>query len=136
MRQRAVRLVEETSPNHESEWSAISAVANKVGCAPATLHAWVRRAQRDTGKRPGVTTAERYIHHARAHSRPIPIEVLRAADGITDPDQRHHRDAVRGFGFTLDEKRAKSCGRNRVKQVNLRSYVVGGTGIEPATRCL
>ncbi len=59
VRQRAVRLVEETLPNHESEWSAITAVASKIGCAAATLHVWVRRAQRDTGKRPGVTTAER-----------------------------------------------------------------------------
>ena len=59
VRQRAVRLVEETLPNHESEWSAITAVASKIGCAAPTLHAWVRRAQRDAGKRPGATTVER-----------------------------------------------------------------------------
>ena len=59
VRDRAVRLVLETQPSHESEWAAIVAVASKIGCAAATLHAWLRRAQRDTGKRPGVTTAER-----------------------------------------------------------------------------
>jgi len=59
VRDRAVGLVIETLPSQESEWSAVVSVASKIVCATATLHAWLRRAQSDTGKRPGVTTAER-----------------------------------------------------------------------------
>ena len=31
----------------------------KIGCGPDTLRAWVRRAETDSGRRDGVTTAER-----------------------------------------------------------------------------
>jgi transposase len=46
-------------PKYESEWTAISSIAEKLGCAPETLRKWVRRTERDAGKRPGLTTAER-----------------------------------------------------------------------------
>ena len=59
VRERAVRLVFETQPQHESQWSAIESIATKMGCAPQTLHKWVRQAERDTGKREGLTTSER-----------------------------------------------------------------------------
>jgi len=59
VRERAVRLVVETTGNHESEWAAISSVASKIGCTPETLRKWLRRADVDGGKRPGLTTAER-----------------------------------------------------------------------------
>ena len=59
VRERAVRLVVESAPSHGSEWAAIESVAAKMGCAAETLRHWVRQAQRDTGQRPGLTTAER-----------------------------------------------------------------------------
>jgi transposase-like protein len=34
-------------------------VASKIGCTPETLRKWLRRTQVDSGKRPGVTSAER-----------------------------------------------------------------------------
>lgn len=34
-------------------------MAGKIGCAPQTLCAWVRQAERDTGKRDGVSTADK-----------------------------------------------------------------------------
>jgi len=49
----------ESREHHESEWAAISSVASKIGCTPETLRKWVRRAERDSGKRVGPTTAER-----------------------------------------------------------------------------
>lgn len=59
VRERAVRLVFETQSSHQSQWAAIESIAGKMGCAAQTLHKWVRQAERDSGKRAGLTTAER-----------------------------------------------------------------------------
>jgi transposase len=59
VRERAVRLVFEQLPSHESEWAAISSIAGKMGFTAETLRKWVRRSQRDAGQRPGLTTSER-----------------------------------------------------------------------------
>ena len=59
VRERAVRLVYDQQGQHESQWAAISAIAGKIGCTPETLRLWVRQAERDTGKRAGLTTIER-----------------------------------------------------------------------------
>ena len=58
-RERAVRLVLDTVDQHDSRWTAITSVAEKIGCSPKTLHQWVKQAERDAGVRPGPTTAER-----------------------------------------------------------------------------
>ena len=59
LRQRAVRLVQETRSEYPSELEAIRSVATKLGIgAPETLRKWVRRAEVDAGQRPGLTTAE------------------------------------------------------------------------------
>jgi transposase len=59
VQERAVRLVLDTQGQHESEWAAIASVASKIGCTPETLRKWLRRTQVDSGKRAGVTSAER-----------------------------------------------------------------------------
>jgi transposase len=59
VRERAVRLVLEQREQHESEWAAISSIAVKLGLKPETLRLWVRRAERDAGLRPGLTTSDR-----------------------------------------------------------------------------
>ncbi len=59
VRERAIRLVRETRQDHDSEWAAITSVAEKIGCTPESLRKWMRRAQRDAGERPGLTTEEK-----------------------------------------------------------------------------
>ena len=59
VRERAVRLVFEQLPAHESEWATITSIASKMGFTPETLRKWVRQSQRDAGSRPGLTTSER-----------------------------------------------------------------------------
>ena len=59
VRERAVRMVLEHRGEHPSQWSAISSIAAKIGCTAQTLSNWVRQAERDQGKRPGLTTNER-----------------------------------------------------------------------------
>jgi transposase-like protein len=58
VRERAVRLVREHAREYPSEWAAISSIAGKIGCTAETLRGWVRQAERDEGRRPGLTTAE------------------------------------------------------------------------------
>ena len=59
VRQRAVRLVFDNEHNHPSQWATIRSVAEKIGCTAETLRGWVRQAERDHGRRTGVSTDER-----------------------------------------------------------------------------
>ena len=55
---RAVRMVFDAKDQYPSQWAAIESIASKIGCRAETLCKWVRQGERDSGVRPGVTTAE------------------------------------------------------------------------------
>ena len=56
VRERAVRMVFEQEPHHESQWATICSISTKIGCTAETLRKWVRQAERDQGRRAGLTT--------------------------------------------------------------------------------
>ena len=56
VRARAVRMVLEHEGDHPSRWQAIVSIAAKIGCAGQTLNEWIKQAERDTGRIPGLTT--------------------------------------------------------------------------------
>lgn len=59
VRERAVRMVQEHRGEYPSLWAGVESIAAKIGCTPQTLHEWVKRAEIDSGKRDGLSTAER-----------------------------------------------------------------------------
>ena len=59
VRERAVRLVLEHQHEYGSQWAAIVSIAAKFGPTPETLRGWVRRAEVDQGRRPGLGSDER-----------------------------------------------------------------------------
>ena len=55
-RDRAVKLVVEATPEHSSQWAAIEAIGRQLGVSGETLRKWVRRAEVNSGQRPGLTS--------------------------------------------------------------------------------
>jgi transposase len=58
LRERAVRMVLDHGHEYGSQWEAICSVAEKLGPKAETVRLWVRRAEVDTGRRPGATSEE------------------------------------------------------------------------------
>ena len=56
VRERAVRLVLDNEGQHASRWQAVMSIAAKIGCTPQTLNDWVKKAEVNLGKRPGVSS--------------------------------------------------------------------------------
>ena len=86
VRERAVRMVPEVRPEYSSQWAAIQAIAPKIGCTTQTLCNWVRRHERDTGQRDGVSTAEaRHIKELGRENRELKRvnEILRLAGAFS-----------------------------------------------------
>lgn len=86
LRERAVRMVAEITPNYDSQWAAIGAVAQKLGVGSAeTVRKWVRQAEIDGGQRAGMSSEEsaeiRRLKRENAELRRA-NEILKAASAF------------------------------------------------------
>jgi transposase len=96
VRERAVRMVFDHEDEYDSQWAAISSIAGKLGMTPETLRKWVRRAETDEGRRPGLTTSERErVKELEKENRELrrANEILKAAAAF--------------FGAELDRKQKR-----------------------------
>ena len=59
LRERAVRMAIENRSDYKSEWATFVGVSKLFGMSPETLRSWVRKAQIDSGSRPGLSSDER-----------------------------------------------------------------------------
>ena len=94
VRERAVRMVREHSPEHPSQWAAMQAIAPKLGCTAETLRRWVRQAERDTGQRSGLTTTEQQrLKELERENRELKRanEILRKASAYFAQAERDRR---------------------------------------------
>ena len=96
MRERAIRMVLDHQDEYSSQWAAIGSVAEKLSINRETLRLWVRRAETDEGKRPGVTTDER----EKIRTLEREVKELRRANEIL-------KSAATFFGAELDRQHRK-----------------------------
>jgi transposase len=84
-RQRALRMLEESLPDHQTEYAAIRHVGSKLGVGPETLRKWRRQSEVDAGARPGISSAEtaeiRRLKRENAELRRA-NEILKAASAF------------------------------------------------------
>ena len=85
MRERAVRMVHEAIAETGERVGAVTRVARQLGIGPESLRNWVKQADIDNGKRPGVTTdQQRRIAELERENRELrrANEILKAASAF------------------------------------------------------
>ncbi len=90
MRERAVRTVLDHQDEYSSQWAAIGSVAEKLSINREILWLWVRRAETEEGRRPGLTTDER----ARMKALERENKELRRANEMANSTGDSYDDAM------------------------------------------
>jgi len=78
MKERAVRMVEQTIAESGERWGVVSRIARQLGIGEQTLRNWVEQAEIDLGNRPGVSTDDK----ARIAELEKEVRELRRANAI------------------------------------------------------
>jgi transposase len=85
LRERAIRMVQETIEQTGERFGVITRVARQLGVGSESLRSWVRQAEVDGGRRPGVTTEERrHIAELERENRELrrANDILKAASAF------------------------------------------------------
>src|SRR6266508_3181404 len=85
MRERAMRMVHEAIAESGERMGAVTRVARQLGIGPESLRNWVKQADVDNGKRPGVSTEQqRRITELERENRELrrANEILKAASAF------------------------------------------------------
>ena len=85
LRERAVRMVLESGEQDGHRYGAVPRVARQLGIGVESLRGWVKQAEIDHGRRPGMTTAEqRRIAELEREVRELrrANEILKAASAF------------------------------------------------------
>jgi len=96
LKERGVRMVRELRLEDPGDQGVIGRVARQLGVGKESLRAWVKQAEVDAGRQPGVTTAE---HDELVELRKENKELRRANDIL--------QAAASFFGAELDRRRTK-----------------------------
>jgi transposase len=85
LRERAVRMVHEAIAESGERVGAVTRVARQLGIGPESLRNWVKQAEVNNGKRPGVTTEQqRRLAELERENRELrrANEILKAASAF------------------------------------------------------
>jgi len=96
IKERAVRMVQETVERNPTDQGVVSRVARQLGVGPESLRHWVQQAEVDRGTRAGLTTEERL----RMRELERENKELRRANEIL-------KSAAAFFGAELDRRSSK-----------------------------
>ena len=96
IKERAVRMVQETMERNGNDQGVVSRVARQLGIGVESLRAWVRQAEIDRGTRAGLTSEER----VRMRELERENKELRRANEIL-------KSAAAFFGAELDRGSSK-----------------------------
>ena len=111
LRERAVRMVAEVRGDHESEWAAMTRVAQLLGVGtPETVRKWVRQAEVDAGRDRDQRVSDRERDEQVAPAPPH----QEADDGDeAEPRRRQaHGDHLARSDATEDEDAGGECRRD------------------------
>jgi len=96
LKERAIRMVRDLQLEDPGDHGVVSRVARQLGVGTESLRLWVKQAEIDAGRRPGITSAE---HDELVELRKENRELRRANDIL--------QAAATFFGAELDRRHKK-----------------------------